>query len=279
MVDAEKLEAATMQFVELSNDLRVSMLLEILRDGSGKISDIAKTHSVPVQEVARNFKRMTESGLVIKNSEGEYNLTRVGELACYNIPSFIFISNNKKYFKFHNFGYVPIKFVQRLGSFVDTKLLHGTPIVLDRWKSIYDNATKKINVISSELFDAEFVDMITEKLKESSDLKASYVMSTDTIMPKQRREDLIDKGLHRLISEKKIERKMLKKIRTILVANENEAMVMFPSIDGQSDMREAFYGNDPDFIEWYDDYFEDSWKKSESFSEKQIRYFDKQYPE
>ena len=29
-MDTEKLEAATMQFIELSNDLRVSMLLEIL---------------------------------------------------------------------------------------------------------------------------------------------------------------------------------------------------------------------------------------------------------
>ena len=278
-MDSEKIEAATMQFVELSNDLRISMLLGILKKGSGKISEIAKKHSVPVQEVARNFKRMTEAGLVIKNSEGEYKLTRVGELACYNIPSFVFISNNKKYFKFHNFGYVPIKFVQRMGSFVDTELLHGAPVVLDRWKSIYHNASKKINVISSELFDAEFVDMIAEKLKENSELKASYIMSTDTIMPKQRREDLIDEGLHSLISEKKIERKMLKKIRTILVANENEAMVMFPSIDGQSDMREAFYGTDPDFIEWCEDYFEDSWKKSDSFTEKQIKYFDKKYPE
>ena len=152
---------------------------------------------------------MTEAGLVNKNSEGEYKLTRVGELACYNIPLFIFISNNQKYFRFHNFGYVPIKFVQRMGSFVDTELLHGAPIVLDRWKSIYHNTSKKI--------------------------------------------------------------------RTILVANENEAMVMFPSIDGQFDMRDAFYGTDPDFIEWCEDYFEDCWNNADSFTEKQIRYFDKKY--
>ena len=276
-MDTEKLEAATMQFVELSNDLRINMLLGILKNGTGKISDIAKKHSVPVQEVARNFKRMTEAGLVKKNSEGEYKLTRVGEFACYTIPSFMFISNNQNYFKFHNFGYVPIKFVQRLGALVDTELIHGTPRVLDRWKSIYGNATKKINIISSELFDAEFVDMITEKLKENSELKVSYIMSTDIIMPKQRKDDLLERGMHKLISEKKIERKMLKKIRTILVANENEAMVMFPSIDGKSDMRDAFYGTDPHFIEWCEDYFEDSLKKSESFSEKHIKYFNKQY--
>ena len=278
-MDVEKLEAATLQFVELSNDLRVSMLLGILKKGKGKISDIAKKHSVPVQEVARNFKRMTESGLVIKNSEGEYKLTRVGELACYNVPSFIFISNYQKYFKFHNFGYIPIKFVQRLGALVDTELIHGTPKVLDRWKSIYDNASKKIYIISSELFDAEFVDMIIEKLNKNSELKISYIMSTDTIMPKQRKEDLIERGLHKLIGEKKIQRNMLKKIRTTLVTNENEAMVMFPSIDGKSDIRDAFYGTDPHFIEWCEDYYEYSLKKSEMFSEKNIKYFDKQYAE
>ena len=201
-MNIKKLEAASLQFIELSNDLRISILLSILKEGRGKISELAKNHSVPVQEVARNFKRMTEAGLVIKNSDGEYNLTRVGELACYSIPSFVFIGNNKKYFKSHNFGEMPTKFIQRMGAFMDTELLSGVPITLDKWKSIYTNASTKINVISSELFDAEFVDIITEKIKTDG-VKASYVLSADTIMPTERKKDLIEEGLRKMISEKK----------------------------------------------------------------------------
>ena len=275
-MDIKNLEAASVQFIELSNDLRISMLLNILKEGKGKISDIAKDHSVPVQEVARNFKRMTEAGLIIKNSDGEYNLTRVGELACYNIPSFVFIGNNKKYFKSHNFGEIPIKLIQRMGAFVDTELLSGVPKTLDKWRSIYNNASKQIKVTSSELFDAEFVDILTEKINNDG-VKASYVLSADTIMPAERKKDLVQAGLRKLISEKKIERKMLKKIRVILVSNDDEAMVMFPSIDGRADMREAFYGTDPNFIEWCSDYFDDCQKRAESFTEKQIKYFDKDY--
>ena len=277
-MDTKKLEAAALQFVELSNDLRISLLLNILKDGKGKISEIAKSHSVPVQEVARNFKRMTESDLIVKNPEGEYNLTRIGEIACYNVPSFVFIANNKNYFKYHNFGNIPIKFIQRLGAFMDTELIDGIPKILDKWKSIYNNASKQINVMSSELFDTDFVDLTLQKI-QNGDVKTSFLLSLDTIMPVQRREDLGQNELCLLISEKKIERKMLKKIRVILVANENEAMVMFPSIDGKSDMREAFYGTDPNFIEWCNDYFEDSWKNAESFTEKKIKYFDKEYYE
>ena len=277
-MNSKNLEVAALQFVELSNDLRISMLLNMLKEGRGKISEIAKEHSVPVQEVARNFKRMTEAELIIKNSDGEYNLTRVGELACYNVPSFVFIGNNKKYFKSHNFGEMPIKFIQRLGVFMDTELLSGVPKTLDKWRSIYNNASTKINVISSELFDAEFVEILTKKIKNDG-IKASYVMSVDTIMPTERKKDLIQEGLRKLIGEKKIERKMLKKIRMILVLNDDEAMVMFPSVDGRADMREAFYGNDPKFLEWCNDYFDDCKKNAESFTEKQIRYFDKDYTE
>ena len=274
----EKLESATSQFIELSNELRINMLLDLLSEGKGKISEIAKKYSIPVQEVARNFKRMSEAELIIKNPDGEYNLTRVGQLACYNIPSFIFIGNNKKYFKSHTFGTVPIKYIQRLGAFMDTELISGVPKVLDRWKSIYNNASKKIKVISSELFDAEFVDLILQKIKDGN-VSASYVISSDTIMPTERKEDLEKEGLRQLINEKKIQRKMLKKIRIILVANEEEAMIMFPSADGNADMREAFYGNDPNFIEWCDDYFTDCWEMAESFTGKKIKYFDKEYPE
>ena len=275
-MDTEKLEAATMQFIELSNDLRINMLLGILEKDSGKISEIAKAHSVPAQEVVRNFKRMTESGLVRKSSKGEYMLTRAGEIACYNIPSFVFVSNHQQYFKFHNFQDIPTKFIQRMGSFADTEIVNGIPMVLDRWKSIYNNASSEINVISSELFNAEFVGTVIQKVRDER-VKASYIMSRDTIMPIQRKEDMEKKETRSLISEKKIERKMMKKIRTVVVSNRNEAMVMFPSMDGKADMRKAFYGTDPNFIEWCNDYFEYCWKKSESFTEEQIQYFEKEY--
>jgi predicted transcriptional regulator len=269
------LESASLQFIELSNDLRINMLLTIFKEGKGKISEIAKNNAVPVQEVARNFKRMTDAGLILKNSNGEYRLTRIGDIACHNIPSFIFMNNNKKYFITHDFDDIPIKFIQRIGAFMNTELICGVPIVLDRWKSIYKNAATKINVMSSEIFDAEFVNLITQN--KEGNVQASYILSSDTIMPKQRTDGLQSEVLHRLLVDDKINRRMIKKIRTIVILNDNEAMVMFPTTDGRADMRDAFYGTDPDFVEWCKDYFEDTWKKGESFRDKKIKYFEKKY--
>ena len=75
--------------------------------------------------------------------------------------------------------------------------------------------------------------------------------------------NLIEKGL--------IERKMAKNVQTIIVLNEKEACVLFPKNDGESDLTEMFYSDDPMFHEWCLDYFRFCWYGSDEFIESKLK--------
>lgn len=68
-----------------------------------------------------------------------------------------------------------------------------------------------------------------------------------------------------------VERKMAKSVQTVLVLSEKEACVLFPDKDGESDLREMFYSDDPMFHEWCLDYFRYRWYGSDIFRESKLR--------
>ena len=74
-----------------------------------------------------------------------------------------------------------------------------------------------------------------------------------------------------LIDSKQIERKMKKTIKTVVVLNEKDACVSFPKIDGDSNITEMFYSDDPTFHEWCLDYFRYSWYGSDIFQERKLK--------
>jgi hypothetical protein len=53
--------------------------------------------------------------------------------------------------------------------------------------------------------------------------------------------------------------------------NEKEVCVMFPTINGESDLSEMFYSKDTMFHEWCLDYFRYSWYGSDVFVESKLK--------
>jgi len=49
---------------------------------------------------------------------------------------------------------------------------------------------------------------------------------------------------------------MVKKIQTMMVMNEKRGILFFPDSKGEPDMYYAFIGEDPEFLEWCIDYFD-----------------------
>jgi len=56
------------------------------------------------------------------------------------------------------------------------------------------------------------------------------------------------------------------RLSIILHLNEKESCIIFPNQNGEPNLSEMFYSTDPQFHEWYLDYFEHSWKKLYQFS-------------
>ncbi|HET6457602.1 MAG TPA: ArsR family transcriptional regulator, partial [Nitrosopumilaceae archaeon] len=82
-------------FLELASQQRLGILLRLLEKKS-KVSIIAKELDATVPEVYRNFERLVKANLIIKDADGNYSITTYGKIICGQIPSLVFLSQNKK---------------------------------------------------------------------------------------------------------------------------------------------------------------------------------------
>ncbi len=260
-------ENAANDFLELASEQRLNIIFKLLEKKS-KISNMAKELHATVQEVHRNFERLANAGLIMKDKDGMYDLTTYGKTMCTQVPSLLFLSKNRKYFENHDFGDVPMKFIQRIGALAGGQQIKGFVKVLEQWKSIYKNADDFVYEIFTEV-PLDLIEPLLTKVKKG--IKLNYIFSESVIVPKGRKELLDKLGLKDLINKGLVERKMRAGTNVVVVLNEKEACVGFPTLDGTADMREMFYSRDTLFHEWCLDYFRYCWYNAQSFQESKIR--------
>ena len=261
----EQLNAAG-EFLELSSEQRLAILLK-LQHAKSKVSVVAKELGATMPEVFRNFERLAKADIISKDADGYYSLTTYGKTICSQIPSLLFVSSNKKYFKTHDFGDIPQKFIQRIGALSPGQHYKGFTRVLEQWKHICENSEKYIYDILSEE-PADLMEPIISKAK--SGIKINSIFSESAVIPKDRQKMIEKLGVKKLVSDGTIERR-IRQVSVVVVLNEKEACVIFPGIDGETDMSETFYSADPMFHEWCLDYFRYCWSSAEPFSESKLQ--------
>lgn len=259
-------EEAADDFLELASTQRLHILFKLLQKKSTPTS-IAKEINATKQEVHRNFRRLEDGGLIEKDVDGKYTLTTFGQTMCSQVPSLVFLSQNKDYFKEHSFGDIPQKFIMRAGQLASGQHIKGFVKVLEKWKSIYQNSDQFIYEILSEV-PLDLIEPLVKRVKKG--VHFNYIFSETIVVPKGRKLLLKKLGFNELIQKGLVERKMKKKVQTILVLNEKEACILFPKSDGESDMSQMIYGNDPSFHEWCLDYFRHNWYGSDMFQERKL---------
>ena len=254
---------------EIASEQRLSILLK-LNEKKSKLGIMAKELGATAPEVKRNFDRLLKAKLIEKDDNGSFQLTLYGKTICTQVPMFLFLSQNKKYFSEHDFGDIPNKFVQRIGSLSQSNMISGGVRVLEKWTEIYKNAEKYIfNILVEVPYNPDVIELLLEKLKNG--IKIHSIFSEEAIIPKERNY-IEKKGLFKkfLVSET-LKRKMRKAVKAAIILNEKEAGIMFPRNNGEEDMTKMLYGNDPSFHEWCFDYFKDCWDNSTSFQESKLQ--------
>lgn len=253
--------------LDLASPQRLEILFKLLTKNSTPTA-LAKEIDATKQEVHRNFTRLEDSGLIEKKVDGTYTLTTFGKTVCTQVPSIVLISQNRKYFEKHDFGEVPHKFQMRCGQLANGQYVKGISKVLEQWKSIYKNSDEYIYEILSEV-PLDLIEPLVKQVKKGT--KFNYIFSESSIVPKGRKALLKKLGFDKLIEKGLIERKMEKNVQTVVVLNEKEACLMFPTLDGESDISEMFYSDDPMFHEWCLDYFRYCWYGSDVFKESKLK--------
>ncbi len=263
----DNIEQIAKDILEISSEQRLKIILKLYEKKS-KLSEMAKELNATAPEVFRNMQRLTTSEIITKDSEGRYNLTTYGNTVHNLLPTIIFPFQNKEYFKDHDFGNLPSKFLQRIGALSNSQLIVGVSMVLERWKEIFQNANEYIyGILYEEPLD--LIEPIIEKAKNG--IKVNSIFSESAIIPKGRKKILADLGFDKVIQDGIIERKMKKDVKVIVVLNEKQACVTFPFSNGEVDMSKMFFSSDSDFHEWCLDYFRYCWYGSDSFHERKIK--------
>jgi len=255
-------------FLELASEQRLA-ILQKLQEGPVKVSAIAKELEATIPEVYRNFERLVKSDLISKNSDGSYSITAIGKILYSQVSLIGFLSDNRKYFKSHDFDQLPEKYIQRMGALEKGKSVKGFVKIQEKWKEIYSDAEQYIyNILFEVPYTPDIMELLAKRV--NSGVRVRSIFSESAIIPKERRQAFDKLGFKELIQQGKIERKMKENVSTIIILNEKEAGVMFPS-GGEVDMSEAFFSADKDFHEWCLDYFQSSWDTAGPFHETKLK--------
>lgn len=254
-------------FFELASEQRLAIIFQ-LNEKKAKISQLAKSLDITMQEAHRNVSRLQQAGLIEKDPEGVFSLTTFGNTIIKQIPTFNYLSKHKEYFSEHILGELPIKFIMRLGALDRCEFVKGVVAILERWKDIYREADQYIYEIISQV-PIDLIEPAVRRVKEG--IKYSYVLPRNVIVPKGRKELLKKLGHSELLNKGSIERRMVDGVQVAVVLNEKVATVLFPTQKRETDMNMMFYSSDPVFHEWCLDYFRYRWYGSEIFDESNLK--------
>jgi predicted transcriptional regulator len=259
-------------FFELGSAQRIAILFKIA-EVRCNLAKLSKDLGCTMPEVRRNIIRLTSSGLVERESNGTFFLTTFGKTILEQIPTIDFLSRNKDYFSDHTFSPLPLKFIRRIGSLSNSKLISGLVSIDERLKDIYNRSQEYVYAMIPEV-PIDLIESIVARLKkvENKGFRFSYILPTHAIVPKRRKEMLEALGFDELLRKGIVERKMVNSLPVGVALNDKEACVMFPRIQRNNkldiDMTSMFYSDDPDFHEWCLDYYRYIWHNARSFDEK-----------
>jgi predicted transcriptional regulator len=260
-------------FIELSNSQRLQ-IINALKNCSMNLTLLAKHLGITMQEAHRNFNRLMDAGIVSRDSNGSYSLTTFGNTITTQIPSINFLSKNKNYFSDHYFGNLPMKFIQRIGSLDDSKFIQGLVAVIEEIKEMYRHSHEYIYGMIPQV-PLDLIEVAAKIVMERK-IKFNYILPKNAVIPKKGKDFLNEINYPELLKSGLVERKMIDDVKVSVVLNEKKALLMFPSIKGETDMNGAF-SNSIDresnklFHEWCLDYFRYSWLDSKPFDHSKIR--------
>jgi hypothetical protein len=167
-----------------------------------------------------------------------------------------------------------MKFIQRIGSLDDSKFIQGLVAVIEEIKEMYRHSNEYIYGMIPQV-PLDLIEVAAKIVMERK-IKFNYILPKNAVIPKKGKDFLNEINYPELLKSGLVERKMIDDVKVSVVLNEKKALLMFPSIKGETDMNGAF-SNSIDresnklFHEWCLDYFRYSWLDSKPFDHSKIR--------
>jgi len=235
---------------ELANEDRLRVLIQLQKTPM-RLTRISDKLKLNMQETSRHLSRLSEAGLVLKDTEGLFCLQPFGEEILTHMHSFKFLEKYRDYLNSHDLSELPLSFRYRIGELETCVLsndfftsLHLADNVICRAEEYLWMISDQV-LVSSKPFAMEAI--------ESRNTKFRWIL-LDKLVPPPEFEPMP-------FIPSRMERKILKKINVAMVLSEKEAQVAFRGKDGKMDFR-TFSVVDPLPLNWCKDLYEYYWNRA-----------------
>ena len=244
----------------LGNEARFQIIMQLVNNLDGlSISKIAKNLDTVIPNINKSVDILRRYGIIQKDGNNICHLTSFGKRVTTHIGFFNFISKNKDCFDNHDIGDLPVEFAQRMAVFAESERIQGVPLISAKEKEMLCNSKEYMNSILYEAkFDTDFLSTMKKKLDEG--VKIMTVYGKNSIIHPDSKKIFKNAGLGPYVINGQMSKKDKNfNIQVSVVVTDNEALVMFPNINGKVDTTEAFYGNSKELQIWCEQYFQYCW--------------------
>jgi predicted transcriptional regulator len=232
-------------------------LLSSINNERQRLTNLSKVINASAQECSRHLSRLTDAGLIKKDSESLYYITPLGSGILHLLPGLKFLLANRNYFRSHDLSFLPQSFLERIGELAEGEYVEHFSQILDRIKTTITTGREYVWLISDQPIVVGNAPGVSFHSKE---LPARFIFESSV---DRKTLDEIAKAL----PNSKIA--ILDDIRLAMGINEKVAGVIFPKEDGgEIDFGGGFYSEETAFHNWCTDLFDFYWKRAKMFYQR-----------
>jgi predicted transcriptional regulator len=256
------MEKVSNLFFELSNEIRLRIMLELGNEPL-KLTHVSNKLGLTSSESFRHLSRLSESKLIVKDVEGFFRLTPVGEQALRWIPGYRFISDNSDYFQPHTLSNLPYDLLLRLGELSGCMFSDDALVSVSNIEAVIREADEYIHTIHDQ-FLLSVYPLASEAIKRGVQIKTidpEVYSPSLQIRGEVKEED--KKTLSQALEKGCLIPKKIEQFDVFLWMSEKEAAILsFPTFDGKFDYL-GFTSKEDRALKWCNDLFEYYWEMAE----------------
>jgi predicted transcriptional regulator len=254
-------------FFIFGNEYRLKIIDALFNKKKLTMTKLAVELGTELSTIQNYVEYLLQNEIIEKDQKGNYKLANLTELLVKQIPSFTFLINNQEYFKEHNFGDLPIHFINRISDLSNNTIVRGYPLIHEKICDMYENCTEYIfNIIHEVDYSKDILDLLESKLKNDDKFVTKTIFSQSPIIPKKYKTIIKNYNFLNFKLKNQIQQKSIDEVKVSLILTDKESILMFPRIEKSIvDTTAILYSNDKNFHKWSFDYFSELWNIAHNF--------------
>jgi predicted transcriptional regulator len=246
-------------FFEISSQER-HKILRILTEETANLTQLSNKAGLNLPETRRHISRLVKVDLVERIPNGSYSLTNFGVQILETVEEIAFFSQYRDYFLSHSVAQIPREFQVKLRDLANSEYHDNILNFIRRMEGVIREAKEQLFFLVDQ-FPLNHLSLIMESIEKGVNYKIieprDRVLNPDlgALAPQE------SLALDRIKMTPQVEQRMKDEVNVLLVVSEKDAIVAFPTIEGEYDYK-GFRTRDASSLEWCMELFHHIWEKA-----------------